>query len=113
MPYRLFLAFILWCWWSTPILALTVEELDPARGRWVKDIVISGNEAFSEGEILATLRTKERPWYFPWKERPVFDPVTFTTDLERLQRFYEARGYYQSRVTYDHPFQRDCIRTLR
>jgi outer membrane protein insertion porin family len=101
MPCILFLAFILWCWWSTPVLALTVEELTPEREWRVQAIVISGNEAFSEGEILATLRTKERPWYFPWKERPVFDPVTFTTDLERLQRFYEARGYYQSRVTYD------------
>jgi len=101
MPSILFLVLTLWCWWSTPLLALTVEELAPEREWQVEAIVISGNEAFSARELLATLRTKERPWYTPWKGRPVFDPVTFTADIERLQRFYEARGYYQSRVTYD------------
>jgi outer membrane protein assembly complex protein YaeT len=101
MPCILFLILTLWCWWSTPLLALTGEELAPEREWQVEAIVISGNEAFSTRELLATLRTKERPWYTPWKGRPVFDPVTFTADIERLQRFYEARGYYQSRVTYD------------
>jgi len=101
MPCILFLVLTFWCWWSTPLLALTVEELAPEREWQVEAVVISGNEAVSARELLATLRTKERPWYTPWKGRPVFDPVTFTTDIERLQRFYEARGYYQSRVTYD------------
>ena len=45
--------------------------------------------------------TKERPWYRFWQERPAFDPVTFTTDLERLRRFYEAEGYYSAVITYD------------
>ena len=95
MPCILFLVLTLWCWRNTPLLALTVEELAPERHWQVEAVVISGNEAFSARELLATLRTKERPWYTPWKGQPVFDPVTFTANIERLQRFYEARGYYQ------------------
>jgi outer membrane protein assembly factor BamA len=30
-----------------------------------------------------------------------FDAVTFSSDLERLQRFYESRGYYGTPVAYD------------
>ena len=30
-----------------------------------------------------------------------FDPITFGTDLERLRRYYEARGYYNTSVEYD------------
>ena len=60
-----------------------------------------GNTALPERELLAELLTKERPWYFPWQNRPVFDPITFVTDLERLQRFCEAQGYYRCRVSYD------------
>jgi translocation and assembly module TamA len=30
-----------------------------------------------------------------------FDPVTWQADLRRIQRFYEANGYYQARVLED------------
>jgi outer membrane protein assembly complex protein YaeT len=45
--------------------------------------------------------TRERPWFRLWEDRPVFDPVTFRTDLERLRRFYEANGYYEAAIAYD------------
>jgi outer membrane protein insertion porin family len=45
--------------------------------------------------------TKVRPSYLFWQADPIFDPVTFREDLERLRRFYEARGYYRARVTHD------------
>ena len=96
-----FFAVACWLQYSAIVWAVALEDLDTERQWQVKDIVIAGNHAFSEEELLATLLTKERSWYVPWRERPAFDPVTFTTDLERLQRFYEARGYYQSRVTSD------------
>lgn len=103
MPRKLLFFYILsaWFWYGSVALALTVADLDPEREWRVKDIVISGNEAFPEQKLLAKLLTKERPWYLPWQDRPVFDPITFATDLERLQRFYEAHGYYRCRVTHD------------
>jgi len=92
---------IIWVWTSVLAFGLTLEELDPTHQWRVNKLVISGNHTFSSQELRATLLTKERPWYLPWQERPRFDPVTFSTDIERLQRFYEARGYYKRQVTYD------------
>ncbi|MEW6297773.1 MAG: outer membrane protein assembly factor BamA [Thermodesulfobacteriota bacterium] len=111
---RIFL-FMLACWVpaSSAVFALSVEELDQDRQWRVTDIRVTGNEVFSEDELLSVLLTKERAWYLPWRERPAFDPVTFTTDVERLRRFYEARGYYQARVTYDlHVNERDALVTV-
>ncbi len=99
---RVFFALWVLALWRGPgVWALTVADLDPEREWRVEDIEILGNRAFSEKELLGELLTQERPWYLPWRERPVFDPVAFTTDLERLRRFYEARGYYHARVAYD------------
>jgi outer membrane protein assembly complex protein YaeT len=81
--------------------AIQVEELDPARPWRVEKIEISGNTKFSDSEILMELLTKVQPWYLFWEKGNVFDPITFREDLERIRRFYEARGYYQTQVTYD------------
>ena len=42
---------------------------------------------------------KERPWYQVWKPLPDFDPQTFTDNLTHIQRFYQAHGYYNARIT--------------
>ena len=76
--------------------------MSDAEQEWrVQAVHISGDTEFAESEIQAALLTQERPWYAPWKERPVFDPITFETDLERIQRFYEKHGYYQAQIEYD------------
>ncbi len=78
-----------------------LDALDPAHQWRVQRIEFFGNEQFDRDELSAAIVTKERPWYRLWEERPAFDPVTFETDLERLRRFYESRGYYSTDVTYD------------
>src|SRR6185503_18461844 len=78
-----------------------LDALDPARQWHVQRIEFFGNKQFDSDELRSAVVTKERPWYRFWEERPVFDPVTFETDLERLQRFYESRGYYSTDLTYD------------
>lgn len=100
-PFLFVPVVLLWLCSSVGVLALTVDDLDPEREWRVKQITIAGNKAFTESELLAKLATQQRPRYLPWRARPIFDPVAFATDLERLHRFYEAHGYYQSRVTYD------------
>ncbi|MGH7855172.1 MAG: BamA/OMP85 family outer membrane protein, partial [Candidatus Binatia bacterium] len=82
-------------------LAVLVDALDPTRQWKVARIEFSGNEKFPDDSLGAAIVTKERPWYRFWEDRPPFDPVTFTTDLERLRRFYEAEGYYSAVITYD------------
>lgn len=81
--------------------AVPIDALDPNR-RWrVGRIELSGNRVFADSELKDVIVTRERPWYRFWDERPEFDPIAFGTDLERLQRYYEARGYYETTVSYD------------
>lgn len=81
--------------------AVAVEDLDPGKEWRIEKIEISGNRKFSADVLLGEILTKTRPWYLFWQSTPVFDPVTFKEDLERLRRFYEARGYYDTQVIYD------------
>jgi outer membrane protein insertion porin family len=81
--------------------AILLDALDPSRQWRVERIEFSGNKILTSDELSDALVTKARPWYRVWEERPAFDPITFGSDLERLQRFYESRGYYGTIVTYD------------
>ncbi len=88
-------------WGGAVVFARSLEQLDPERAWRVESIALSGNEQFETETLLAELQTTIRPWYMPWKKKPLFDPVTFTRDLERIRHYYETRGYYQAQVTYD------------
>lgn len=82
--------------WAIPLGALDISK------EWrVGKITLTENQLHSEDELRIEMLTQERPWYRPWSERPVFDPVTFEKDLERLRRYYEARGYYDTEIDHD------------
>jgi outer membrane protein insertion porin family len=81
--------------------AILLDALDTSREWRVDRIEFSGNKVLITDELSDVIATKTRPWYRFWEDRPVFDPVTFGNDLERLRRFYESRGYYGTTVTYD------------
>jgi outer membrane protein insertion porin family len=99
--FCLFLSVAGWVLCARPVLGIQLEELDAARQWRARKIEISGNTKFSDSEILGELLTKVQPWYSFWEKANVFDPITFREDLERIRRFYEARGYYRARVNYD------------
>jgi len=86
---------------SDSACAVLLDALDPARQWRVERVEFVGNEKFPHDELSDAIVTKARSWYRVWEERPAFDPTTFSSDLERLQRFYEAKGYYGTTVTYD------------
>jgi outer membrane protein assembly complex protein YaeT len=86
---------------ASMVWGLTVDDLDPSEHWKVGKISFSGNRKFSDSTLQDVLRTKPRPFYTPWKDRPEFEPGAFTNDLKRLRIFYEAHGYYHSRITYD------------
>ena len=94
-------SFVLLLFSARPLFAIPVEELDPSREWRTKDLAISGNENASSGELEGVLSTKTRPWYTPWSARPPFEPGTFSADLDRLGRFYQSRGYYETKISYD------------
>ena len=81
--------------------ALQLDHLDSARTYSVDQIIITGNHAISESELLSRMNTKVRPVYLFWESRPAFDADVFAEDLKRLQLFYRAHGYFRANVTYD------------
>jgi outer membrane protein insertion porin family len=94
-------ALAMWLTLACRASAIQVEVLDPSREWRVEKIEISGNQRFPDSQLLTEMVIQARPWYRFWEERPVFDPVTFATDLDRLRRFYQSEGYYKSRITHD------------
>src|SRR5262245_2917859 len=83
-----------------PVSALQLDDLDPDKEWTTAAVEISGNTRFSSSELRNEMVTTTRAWYAPWRSRPRFDPVAFKTDIERLQRFYRAQGYYEAQVSY-------------
>lgn len=80
--------------------ALTVDELPPDADYRVGDVDVS-SDALPGDEVRAILRTETRPWYTPWADRPAFDPLAFRTDLDRVVRFAESRGYFEAWVAHE------------
>jgi outer membrane translocation and assembly module TamA len=97
------------------------------RGRYgVTSFDIEGTDQIDEAAIKACLATHERDragftlgpsedpqcgvppfdetriplklWAWPWTDRPLYDEAVFTRDIDRIERFYRARGYYDARV---------------
>jgi len=81
--------------------AIPLEGLDSGRAWKLKGLDFFGNRNISADDLEDVMTTRERPWYRFWSERPAFDPVTFGTDLERIERLYESRGYYGTSVSHD------------
>lgn len=84
-----------------PAYALQVEDLDPEKEWRTKALTITGNARFSTSELRGQMVTATRTWYLLWRPHPLFDPIAFKTDLERLARFYRAQGYYEAQVSHD------------
>ncbi|HEY1088407.1 MAG TPA: POTRA domain-containing protein, partial [Archangium sp.] len=68
----------------------------------IDDFKIEGEKQLKESDIKEKIVTNESSWlpsWFPiWGRVEWFDPITWQADLRRIQRFYEANGYYQARV---------------
>lgn len=71
----------------------------------VTDLEIQGTDQLDEGDIKAKILTTETPWwepYWPFDEGPsYYDPNAWQADLRRIERYYQAEGYYQARVEAD------------
>lgn len=105
------------------------------RGRYgVSSLEVEGAEQVDDEAVLACLATHPRPWFgfnlgvypvpecdvppfdkgrvpvrlwtWPWTDWPLYDENVFERDIDRVERWYRARGYYQARVE-DVDFVRD------
>jgi translocation and assembly module TamA len=68
----------------------------------VDDLKIEGTDQVDDGAIKAKILTTETPWWEPlWpfdKGPSYFDPNAWQADLRRIERYYQAEGYYQAQV---------------
>jgi outer membrane protein assembly complex protein YaeT len=94
---------------NSEAVGFTVADLDPSLHYKLEKIDLSGEHAFSRDAVVSVMTTKERPWYQVWKPLPDFDTQRFTDDLAHIERFYEAHGYYNARITYDLTLSRDKV----
>ena len=66
----------------------------------VKTLDIQGNHALSDSAIQDKILTTKTGWW-PFAKKYRFDPVIWSTDLKRVKRLYQTRGYYQADVVRD------------
>lgn len=81
--------------------AVQLDALDLGGDWQLRKLRFVGNHAIPASTLRAAIVTKARPWFALWRRWPTFDPITFRTDLERLRRLYQSRGYYHTRITHD------------
>src|SRR5271170_753482 len=65
----------------TPAFASSIEDVESGQTYRVSRIVITGNKALSDDELLSQMGTKQQPYYMIWKQPPKFDRDVFATDL--------------------------------
>lgn len=71
----------------------------------VKNLKIEGADQVSAGDIKSRILTTATPWwepFWPFGNGPsYFDPNSWEADLRRIERYYQARGFYQAQVVSD------------
>jgi outer membrane translocation and assembly module TamA len=111
--------------WAWLMLVVGCATIPPTR-YGVRSLELEGVEAFDGDAIRVCLATQARNrtqlnldldestacgeppfegdvsrlnlWTWPWSEWPYFDRVTVEQDVERIERWYAARGYHGARV---------------
>jgi translocation and assembly module TamA len=86
--------------WLAPGLALALAAAcagKPVSHAVVDDLEIRGNQVLSAGDIKKRILTSETPWW-PLAKKSPFDPVEWQSDLARIERLYQTRGYYRAQV---------------
>lgn len=78
-----------------------LDALAPDVAWQVRAIAFRGNTALSTRALRAAMAQAERPWYLPWRPRPVFDAAALQGDLDHLISLYRSEGYYHATVRAD------------
>jgi len=86
---------------ARPLRAVQLDALEPSHAYRLAHLRIVGAHGVEPGRVREVMLTKPRPWFARWRALPAFDPVTFRTDLQRVARLYEARGYYSAIIVHD------------
>lgn len=78
-----------------------VFHVDPGPRVTVGQIVVDGNEAFSDSRIRGQMKnTRERRWWRFWSRETVSEEE-LEEDVQRVLDYYNQRGFYDARVVRD------------
>lgn len=82
------------------VLTACATTPNPTNGPKVKSLDIEGTKQVKEGDIKDRILTSSTPWYafWPFGKAHFFDTNAWQADLRRIERFYQAEGYYQAQV---------------
>ena len=75
-----------------------VFEIDEGDKTLVRQINITGNEAFSDDVLQDKMMTKEAAWYRFLTSMDTYDPDRLNYDQELLRRYYLQQGYVDFKV---------------
>jgi translocation and assembly module TamA len=77
------------------------HQEEAPRGPVVRGLELEGAHQVSAGDVKKRIATSETGWWWPFATKQYFDPVTWQSDLRRIERTYETRGFYQAEVVSD------------
>ncbi|HEX2880956.1 MAG TPA: POTRA domain-containing protein [Polyangiaceae bacterium] len=89
------------------VLLLTsgcLRQAYPTTAPVTSDVELQGAKVVSASAVLSKLSTAKSPrflgiWDGVLFDYELFDEAVLARDLERIERFYHARGYYEAKVT--------------
>jgi len=86
---------------AVPLLvAACATTSTPPPGPKVTRLDIEGTKQVKEGAIKDRILTSETPWwaFWPFGGPHYFDSNAWQADLRRIERYYQAQGFYQAEV---------------
>lgn len=101
MPIRSslpFLGFLAAAWLCG---CATTGDAERPTGPVVKQLEIDGTKKLDEDEIKKKILTAEKSWWRFWEDAPRYEPNAWLADLRRIERYYQANGFYDAKVISD------------
>ncbi len=82
------------------LLTACATSSNQPTGPKVKSLKIEGAKQVKAGDIKDRILTSSTPWYafWPFGKAHYFDTNAWQADLRRIERFYQAEGFYQAQV---------------
>ncbi len=77
-------------------IRIDIEEGPAAE---IREIHLTGNEAFSDDELLRNFELRAKRWWAPWSNRHRYARERLANDLESLRSHYLNRGYLNFSIT--------------
>jgi outer membrane protein assembly factor BamA len=90
-------------WWLVCLACLAGCASIPQGSRAVDSVDVAGNETLSSSDIEGKIATSESPKFLMLfqgliYDYELFDRYVFEKDLERVEAFYRAHGFYDARA---------------